>query len=107
MGAVLTENEARQLQHDMKQELNAAPVVVLKSAAMLLLITGLAWTGAGTEDPAGRDSPSPATSGIAEAKSYSKTVFETRRQRYIEAYPDSHVARDAAARIAKPGSDQT
>lgn len=95
---MLTEYEARKLQHDMKQELNAAPGVVFKCAVMLLLlIIGLAWIGASSEDPAGRDSPSPATPAMAQAEPYSKTVFEERRQRYIEAYPDSRVAREAAA----------
>lgn len=94
---MLTEYEARKLQHDMKQELNAAPGVVLKCVVMLLLIIGLAWIGASSEDPAGRDSPSPATPAMAQAEPYSKTVFEERRQRYIEAYPDLRVAREAAA----------
>lgn len=94
---MLTEYEVRKLQHDMKQELNAGPGVVLKCAVMLLLIIGLAWIGA----PAGRDSRSPATPGMAQAEPYSKTVFGERRQRYIEAYPDSRVAREAAARRQK------
>lgn len=87
--------EARKLQHDMRQELHAAPVVVVGAAPMLLLIIGLAWGGASSEAPANGYLPSRARLGMSVAESYSKTVFEARRQRYIEAYPDSFVARDA------------
>jgi len=86
----------------MKQELNAGPRVVPESALMLLLIAALASTGAGSEDSAQRHSPP--MRGVGAAQSLSQTVFETRRQRYIEAHPNAHVAREAAARSAKAGS---
>jgi len=95
---MLTEYEAQKLTRDyMKRELNAAPGVALKCAVLLLLIIGLAWIGAASEGPAGRDSRYSATPAMAQPELYSKTVFEERRRRYIEAYPDSRVAREAAA----------
>jgi hypothetical protein len=95
---MMTESEARKLQQDMKQELNATPRVVFRCAVMLLLITGLAWSGVGDKKPADGNSSSTATPGMSHAESHSKTVFDERRQRHIDLYPDSIVAREAAAR---------
>lgn len=90
--------EARKLQHDMRQELHIAPVVLLRAAALPVLFIGLAWGGASSEAPANGDLPSRARLGVSAEQPYSKTVFEARRQRYVEAYPDSFVARDASTR---------
>lgn len=95
---MLTGYEARKLQHDMRQELHIAPVVLLKAAALPLLIIGLAWGGASSEAPANGDLLSRARLWMSAEQSYSKTVFEARRQHYVEAYPDSFVARDASTR---------
>lgn len=96
---MLTEYEAWKLRGDMKRELNAGPGVVLKYAGSLFLLIGLAWIGVDSKDTAGRDSPPPAPLTSAKAERYSRAVFEERRQRHIEANPDSHVAREAAQKI--------
>jgi hypothetical protein len=90
--------EVRGLLHAMKDELNVRVSTVLKCAAMLALVFGLMWIGASSEPLAGHGS-SPAVEKMTPAKgeSYSRQVFEERRQRYIEANPDSHVAREAAS----------
>lgn len=46
---MLTEYEAQKLQHEMRKELNAAPGVVFRCAAGLLIVVGLAMIGARTE----------------------------------------------------------
>ena len=97
---MLTEYEARKLQQDMEQELSATPGVVYRCAVLLvLLMIGLAWSDLGDKESAGRSSPSTATPGISHAaEPHSKTVFGERRQRHIDRYPDSIVAREAANR---------
>lgn len=96
---MLTEYEARRLQQDMKEELSATPGVVYRCAVLLvLLMIGLAWSDLGDKESAGRSSPSTSTPGISHAQPHSKTVFGERRQRHIDQYPDSIVARDAANR---------
>ena len=96
---MLTEYEARKLQQDMEQELSATPGVVYRCAVLLvLLMIGLAWSDLGDKESAGRSASSTATPGISHAEPHSKTVFGERRQRHIDRYPDSIVARDAADR---------
>ena len=93
---MLTGNDVRKLRYEMKRELSATGGVVLKFAVMLMLIAGLAWIGVSNDSLAGRGSPYPATQTAAQSERYGRTVFEERRRRYIEAHPDSHVAREAA-----------
>jgi hypothetical protein len=79
----------------MRSEFNATPGVVLKCAVLLVLIFGIAWIGVSGELSASGVPPTAAAQTAATAESYRRTVFEERRKRYIEAYPESHVAREA------------
>ncbi len=89
---MMTGRDVQKFRRVMQDELNAAPRLALKCAVMLLLIFGLALSGASDESLAGRGSPYPATQTAAHSERYGRTVFEERRRRYIEAHPDSHVA---------------
>jgi hypothetical protein len=90
--------EVRGLIHAMKDELNMRIGIVLKCAVMLTLVFGLLWIGTSSEPVAGQAaSPAVAKMTTAKSESYSRQVFEERRQRYIEANPDSHIAREAAS----------
>jgi hypothetical protein len=95
---MMTGREVRGLIHAMKDELNVRIGIVLKCAVMLMLVFGLIWIGASSEPLASQRS-APVVAKITPAKSgsYSRQVFEERRQRYIEAYPDSQVAREFSA----------
>ena len=94
---MMTRREVRGLVHAMKDELNVRIGTVIKCAVMLVLVFGLLWIGKSSE-------PLATQSSIAEAaamappknESSSRRLFEERRQRYIEANPDSRVAREAA-----------
>jgi len=117
---MLTEYEARQLARersgDFAPERDHVVPLAIACAAALLILAGLAGmdlleteTGpAGNVYPSGTPaahaSPAPpAHVGKSdarapyrpqlEAEAQSKQVFHERRRRYIEAYPDSHVAR--------------
>ena len=91
---MLTGREVQKLRYAMKNELNVRLGMVFKCAA-LLLIVGLAWIGASSELSTVHSSPYPAAQTAIKGDSHARTVFEERRTRYIEAYPDSHVAREA------------
>ena len=95
---MMTRREARGLIHAMKDELNVRIGVVTKCAVMLALVFGLLWIGASSEPLAG-EAASPAVTKMTPLKNepYSRQVFEERRQRFIKANPDSHVAREAAS----------
>jgi len=93
---MLTGNDVRKLRYEMKRELSATGGVVLKFTVMLMLIAGLAWIGVSGELSTVHSSPYPAVQTAIKSDSHARTVFEERRTRYIEAYPDSHVAREAA-----------
>jgi hypothetical protein len=94
---MMTRREVRGLIHAMKDELNVRIGIVIKCAVLITLAFGLMWIGASSEPLAGHVSP-PAAAKMTPAKSesYSRQVFEERRQRYITANPDSDVAREAA-----------
>jgi hypothetical protein len=93
---MLTGRDVQKLRHVMRDEFSAAPRIVLKCAVMLLMIFGLAWIGVSGELSTVHSSPYPAVQTAIKSDSHARTVFEERRTRYIEAYPDSHVAREAA-----------
>ncbi len=105
---MLTEYEARKLQDDMRRELNAPSGAVLKCAALLFLLVGIAWLGADSKDLEDPDSLSPVSLASAKADRFSRIFSDERRQRYIEAHPDSHLARSAAGkpRIQREQSHQ-
>jgi hypothetical protein len=95
---MMTGREVRGLLHAMKDELNARVSTVLKCAAMLVLVFGLMWIGESSEPLAGHgSSPAVAKMTPAKSESYSREVFEERRQRYIEPNPDAYLASEAAS----------
>ncbi|MEO8442203.1 MAG: hypothetical protein ABI547_06920 [Betaproteobacteria bacterium] len=90
--------EVRELIHAMQDELSVRAGIMLKCAVILTLVLGLARIGVSGEPSAGLGSPAAAAKKTPpKNESYSRRVFEERRQRYIKANPDSHVAREAAA----------
>ena len=52
---MLTEHEARKLQHDMRHELGATPAAVLKCAAALVILVVVAVVGSVTDLRRGAD----------------------------------------------------
>lgn len=95
---MMTRRKVRGLIHAMKNELSVQIGTVLKCTVMLGLMFGLMWIGA-SSGPVTGQAPSSAIVKMTPPKneSYSRQVFEERRQRYIKANPDSHVAREAAS----------
>jgi len=120
----LMREERRKLMQEFKHEPAYVVAVILKCAAGLLIIAGVALFGAKTDpdrnaspdDPVvsakmpeplvdeGTPSRGSGSSTIQQSSAspyrpqfkvepYSKQVFDERRRRYIEAYPDSYVAR--------------
>jgi len=121
----LMREERRKLMQEFKHEPAYVVAVILKCAAGLLIIAGVALFGAKTEldqnaspksepvvsekvseplvaegVPSRETRPSnvqrPSASPYRpqfQVEPYSKQVFDERRRRYIEAYPDSYVAR--------------
>jgi hypothetical protein len=99
---MLTEYEVQMLQKSMRNELMAPRGVVLKCVIWLILLhIGLAWNDAPTKVGASRDSPLSDTQATANGKRSSRIVFEERRQHYIDAHPDSRVAREPVAQRQK------
>ena len=96
---MLTEYETQKLRHEMRGELSAAPIVVVRCVAMILLVFGLAWLGTSCQAPASADLR--ASDVMPRPEPVSKAVFEQRRERFIEAFPDSQVAREARAHEQK------
>lgn len=100
---MLTKFETTKLLHGMRDELDAETrsalksSVVLKCAVMLSLIVGLVWIGVSSEDSLSGGHSSPVAQATQLPDRYSRTVFEERRRRYIEANPDSNIAREAAS----------
>jgi hypothetical protein len=62
----------------------------------VVVAVALAWIGAANDSPAGRDWAPPSPQAMSKGAPSSREVFEERRRRYIEANPDSQVAREAA-----------
>ena len=95
---MMTRREVRGLVHAMRNELSVRTGIVLRCAVMLALVFGLAWLGVLSEPSTGPGLPGAAAKTIPpQSESYSRRVFEERRERYIEAHPDSHVARETTS----------
>jgi hypothetical protein len=95
---MITGREVRGLIRAMQDELSVRTGIVLKCAVMLAMVFGLAWIGVLSEPSTGPGSPAAAAKMIPpQSESFSRRVFEERRERYIEAHPDSHVARETAS----------
>lgn len=89
---MLTEYEAWKLQSQMRKELNATTGFVPVCALALFSLVGLPWIGAVHDMPAAREPWHPANQAVSRGTPSSKDVFDERRRRFIETYPDSHVA---------------
>lgn len=85
---MLTEYETRKLQDQMKRELYSSPAVVPKCALMLAVIFGLAWIGQKGE--AEDDAASQLAENFVKRERLSRIVFQQRRQRYVEAHPETN-----------------
>jgi hypothetical protein len=74
---------------------------VLKCAAGILVLVIIAagpWAFVGTVGPdAGERAAAQQDRALPRSVTESKHVFDERRQRYVEAHPDSHVAREGDA----------
>lgn len=90
---MLTKHEARKLQREFQRELNATKGALLFCVALLLMLLALVWIG-------NENIPdtiwTPGSRQVLFGVPTSKDVFDDRRQRFIEAYPNSVVARENA-----------
>ena len=78
----------------MQRELEASPAIVSECAVKLLLVVGLAWSGTSTVDLTAPETAGRSPPHLLQPEPESKAAFDERRKRYIEANPDSHVARE-------------
>ena len=78
----------------MQRELEASPAIVSECAVKLLLVVGFAWSGTSPVDLTAPESAGGSPPRQFQPEPESKAAFDERRKRYIEANPDSHVARE-------------
>jgi hypothetical protein len=68
---------------------------LMVSIAWILILVGAAF-GLQVGEPSAGNPATAASSNLKWLERYGRKVFDERRRRYIEAYPDSYVARELA-----------